>query len=163
MIDHEPNQALHEDVGELLRELINLIVHRSAGDMFAIMSSIGLSLPQLVALQRLESFGPASISGIAAGLNLSMAATSHLVDRLVQLDLVARSENQHDRRHKRVVITDAGLDLLNSIAQTRVREVNQSVAVLHPDQRLHLSHVLRSVVNALRAAPAPAVRSPCQK
>lgn len=146
-----------ERIGALIRELTNVVVQRSAGEMLCLMSEASLSMPQLVTLSRLQSHGPLSISAIAKPLNLSLAATSHLVERLVQQGLVVRSEDQADRRHKRVALTPRGEALVERLLQARVREIDNALSVLPIARRQELESVLETVLAALREAAEPAI------
>jgi len=139
-----------ERISELLRELTSMIMQRSAGEMMRIMAAEGLSMPQIVSLQLLRSCGPKSISTLADKLSLSLAATSHLVDRMVQQGLVERSEDAIDRRQKRVTIGPAGQALLDRMVQARLRDAAQLMAGLPPDLRDQLEQVLELAVAQLR-------------
>ena len=144
-----PNRS-SERSGELLRELMCLVIQRSAGEMMRIMAAEGLSMPQMVSLHILRDCGPLSISAIAEKLSLSLAATSHLVDRMVQHDLVLRSEDTTDRRQKRVAIAPSGKALLERLVQARLREATQIMAGLPPELHEQLEQVLEQVVGQLR-------------
>ena len=91
-------------------------------------------MPQLVTLWFLRRAGTATISDIREHLNLSLAATSHLVDRLVVSGFVTRNEASADRRHKDVVLTAVGQALLDEIEQARVAELAQHLATMPPEQ-----------------------------
>jgi DNA-binding MarR family transcriptional regulator len=137
-------------VGLLMKELTSTVIQQSAGEILAIMIEAGLSMPQMVTLCILQRSGSHDISKIAAKLNLSLAATSHLVDRMVRQALVVRSEDANDRRHKRVVITAKGIDLLDRVVQARTREIAQSLAGLPPDLREQLEVVLAQLLDHLK-------------
>lgn len=139
-----------ERLGRLVKELMCLIIERSAGEMLAVMAEADLSMPQMVALHMLQRCGYSSISAIAAHLSLSLAATSHLVDRMVRQGLVVRSEDASDRRHKRVVLTPAGEALLERLVQARAREIAQILAELSPQLREQFEVVLAQVVAQLK-------------
>lgn len=139
-------------VGLLMKELMSTVIHQSAGEILAIMIEAGLSMPQMVTLCMLKRHGSHDISMIAAKLNLSLAATSHLVDRMVRQALVIRTEDANDRRHKQVVITTAGIDLLDRVVQARTREIAQNLAGLPPDLREQLEVVLAQVLDHLKEA-----------
>jgi DNA-binding MarR family transcriptional regulator len=147
-------RLLHEQttarVGLLVKELTSTVIQQSAGEILAIMIEAGLSMPQMVTLCMLKRSGSHDISMIAAKLNLSLAATSHLVDRMVKQALVVRSEDASDRRHKRVVITANGIDLLDRVVQARTREIAQSLAGLPADLRAQLEVVLALVLDHLK-------------
>ena len=128
-------------VGDLVGDLMGLVHRRSAGGTLALMNQAGLTMAQMVALYILDYLGPQSVTAIASFLNLSPAATSHLVDRLVGAGFVGRTEDQEDRRQKRIAITTTGRGLAARVHQERARE---------------FARTLGRVVEALRAAPESA-------
>jgi DNA-binding MarR family transcriptional regulator len=141
------------DVGDLVGDLMGLVHRRSAGGTLALMNEAGLTMAQMVSLYILDYAGPQSVTAIASFLNLSPAATSHLVDRLVGGGFVGRTEDQSDRRQKRVAITAAGRSLAARIHQERAREFASALAFLTPELQRQFARVLGRVVEQLRAAP----------
>ena len=142
-----------ERVSRPLRELLCMVMQRSAGEWMKVMAAEGLSMPQMVSLHLLRDGGPHSISALAEKLSLSLAATSHLVDRMVQQKLVLRSEDSTDRRQKSVVIAPGGLALLEKLAQARLREADTIMATLPPELRDQLEQVLEQALLRLRQGP----------
>jgi len=146
------------DVGDLIGDLMGLVHRRSAGGTLALMNEAGLTMAQMVALYVLEHLGPQSVTAIASFLNLSPAATSHLVDRLVGGGFVGRTEDQEDRRQKRIAITPTGRTFATRIHRERAREFESALALVGPDLQRQFARVLGRVVGALRAAPETAAR-----
>jgi DNA-binding MarR family transcriptional regulator len=140
-------------VGDLVGDLMGLVHRRSAGGTLALMNEAGLTMAQMVALYILDFKGPQSVSAIASFLNLSPAATSHLVDRLVMAGVVGRTEDQNDRRQKRVAITTEGHNLAARVHQERAREFESALALVPTDLQKQFASVLGRVVEALRQAP----------
>jgi DNA-binding MarR family transcriptional regulator len=145
--------AQTSEVGTLIGELMGLVHRRSAGGTLALMNEAGLTMAQMVALYVLDHLGPQSVTAIASFLNLSPAATSHLVDRLVGCGFVGRTENPVDRRHKSIAITRAGQALAARVHQERAREFGSALALLSPELQRQFTQVLGRVVQELRAAP----------
>ncbi len=116
-------------------------------DLNALLKAKGLSLPQWGALQLLRAKGPCSVSAIARHLGLSATATSHLVDRLVRMSLVDRSEDAADRRQKNVTLTDPGNALLKEADLRSAAGLESLLAPVPPEERA-----------ALEAAMAVAMR-----
>jgi DNA-binding MarR family transcriptional regulator len=139
-----------ERAGILLRELMGMIFQRSAGEMMRAKSELGLSMQQLWTLHLLRDCGTLSISAIAEKLDLSLAAASHLVDRMVQHSLAERTEDPIDRRHKRVAIGSGGLAVLDRLADTRMREAERVAAALPPELGDQLEQVLEQVIAQLK-------------
>jgi DNA-binding MarR family transcriptional regulator len=114
---------------------------------------MGLSMPQMVTLHILRDRGPQTISAIADKLDLSLAATSHLVERMVQQRLVIRSEDAVDRRQKRVSIDDGGRAVLDRLIEARFREASQMMAALPTELRGQLAVALEQAVVQLKEEP----------
>jgi len=134
-----------EQLSALIGELMSQVHRRSAGDTLTILSESGLTMAQLVTLHFLEQTGARSVSAIAGTLRLSPAATSHLVDRLVQAKLVERREDPEDRRAKRVAITPAGTTLTARVQAERTREFAEVLGRLSPALRRRFAAVLTLV------------------
>jgi DNA-binding MarR family transcriptional regulator len=141
------------EVGNLVGDLMGLVHRRSAGGTLALMNEAGLTMAQMVALYVLDYTGPQSVTAIASFLNLSPAATSHLVERLVVGGFVGRTEDQSDRRQKRVAITPTGRTLAARVHQERAREFASALALVTPELQRQFAHVLGRVVAELRGAP----------
>jgi DNA-binding MarR family transcriptional regulator len=141
------------EVGALIGELMGLVHRRSAGSTLALMNEAGLTMAQMVALYVLDHTGPQSVTAIASFLKLSPAATSHLVDRLVGEGFVGRTEDQTDRRQKRVAITAAGRTLAARVHQERAREFASALALVTPELQRQFARVIGRVVEQLRGAP----------
>jgi DNA-binding MarR family transcriptional regulator len=74
-----------------------------------------LTMSQLKALLVLADHDGASGHELAAALRVGLASLTGIVDRLVAHGLVARREDPHDRRIRRVVLTTAGRELVDAI------------------------------------------------
>jgi DNA-binding MarR family transcriptional regulator len=72
-----------------------------------------VSFGAIAALMTLKERGDQSISDLAGEIGLSVAATSQLVERLVQDELVKRTEASDDRRRKQVALSAKGQTFLS--------------------------------------------------
>ena len=89
------------------------------GGFFRFARSMDLSPPQLGILMRLGHGRPLGVSGVGGELSVTSAAASQMIDKLVQLGLVARSEDEEDRRSKRIGLTAAGADTVDRFKASR--------------------------------------------
>ena len=83
-----------------------------------------LTLSQFKILMLLSRHGNVSGGELARLLGIGLAALSGMVDRLVQQDLVVRSEDLHDRRVRRIGLSRKGGEVIGSIlnaGETRMR------------------------------------------
>ena len=116
----------------LLWRLANSAADGSA--FFTLLDELGLSLTQMKALMILEhGDGP-------------LTAGSRTVEALARRGWIARREDEHDRRVKRVSLTPSGRTTAQSIAEARVQGLASFAASLDPEQRERLHAVITDLV-----------------
>jgi DNA-binding MarR family transcriptional regulator len=141
---------------EPLHRLMQHVVRDATAGLHAVLRASGLSLPQLGTLHFLGAEGAQSVSAIAHHLHLSLAATSHLVERLVRRGLLTRREDPGDRRQKLVDLADAGVVLVGGVQAEAVAAIDALLADVPTDLRRRLDADLREVLAAFDRPPAPA-------
>ena len=75
-------------------------MHRSMRGWSHFAKSTGLSMPQFSILMQLHHKGPCGMSEISERFDITAAAASQLVDKLVQAGYLERAEDPNDRRAK---------------------------------------------------------------
>ncbi len=93
----------------IMAQVIGDICHRSTLQMA---SPINLTRNQFNILRILSTDGDFQISDLARLLGISNAAVSKNIDRLEQLDLVARQVKPDDRRSLEIILLEDGLEIL---------------------------------------------------
>ena len=131
--------------GQLLWAMVNRLNESGQSTALDAMHESGLTLPQVVALHVLQR-GPARISDLSEHLRLSMSATSALVQRLVEDELITREEDADDRRQKRVALTRKGDALIDRIDRERAAGLTRGLAKLPPALRDELVAVATRVL-----------------
>jgi DNA-binding MarR family transcriptional regulator len=104
-------EQLIADIMGAHQRLQDVIAKDRADPLF----SSHLTLSQLRILMLLARHGSVSGSELAAMLGIGAAALTGMIDRLVVQDLVARAEDPHDRRVRRIALTRTGRELIGSI------------------------------------------------
>ncbi|MCO8272134.1 MarR family transcriptional regulator [Actinoplanes sp. TRM 88003] len=104
-------QQLIADIMGAQQRLQDVIAEDRADPLF----SSHLTLSQLRILMLLARHGSVPGSELAAMVGIGAAALTGMIDRLVVQDLVARAEDPHDRRVRRIALTRAGRELIASI------------------------------------------------
>ncbi|SHL05836.1 DNA-binding transcriptional regulator, MarR family [Desulfatibacillum alkenivorans DSM 16219] len=99
----------------ILERMHGLAVTRLFHSMARTMHAFDLSYSQMNALFRIFGLGPQSIASLAEGVHLSHAAASRMVDKLVRQGLVKREPNPDCRRKKDVILSPAGLEIVESV------------------------------------------------
>jgi MarR family transcriptional regulator, organic hydroperoxide resistance regulator len=151
-----------DELAPLVKQLFALVNRRGAGESMRFMHRSGLTLPQIIVLHALRR-AEDSISGLAARLRMSLPATSQLVDRLVEAELVDRSEHAGDRRVRRVTLRPAGLRFLAQLGDLRLREIGAALGALSAPTRAQLVAALAATAAELErelADPPPPGRRP---
>ncbi len=112
--------------------------------MLEVIDELGLSLTQLKAVQLLSSVDAhdMSVKQLGDSLELSLPAISRAVDGLVHRGLVTRTEDEEDRRIKRVRPTKEANQLVARLTDIRFSQLGEFVETLTPRERNKLSAAL---------------------
>jgi len=96
-----------------LQEWIEVSMQRSIASFVCYARESGLSVSQLGALFRIHRRGSSGVTELGDDLGVTSSAASQMLERLVQQELILRSEDPDDRRVKQIVLTDKGLGVLH--------------------------------------------------
>jgi DNA-binding MarR family transcriptional regulator len=131
---------------ELAAELLALWHYLMKGQsktMFALLEELDLTLSQVKALGILaDCASELSVKELSEELALSLPGASRTVDSLLRRGFIERREDEHDRRMKRIGISDAGRDVARRIVEARLEGLEQFTSSLHPEQRARLMAAL---------------------
>lgn len=98
--------GLREQAAEVAR--LYPLVYRAFHTSHHALPGTDVTPRMLGVLQHLASAGPLTLSELVLHLSLSKAATTELVDRLERKGLVARMQDERDRRRVFIWLTDSG-------------------------------------------------------
>jgi DNA-binding MarR family transcriptional regulator len=131
---------------ELAAELLALWHHLMKGQsttMFKLLDELGLALSHIKALQTLNDCGcEVSVKDLSEQLGLSLPGASRTIDALLRRGYLERREDEHDRRMKRIGITDAGRDVVRRIVEARLEGLELFTSSLSSEQRARLMSAL---------------------
>ena len=97
--------------------------------------STGLSMPQFSILMQLYHRGSCNLSDISQHFETSNAASSQLVDKLVQAGYLDRTEDPSDRRTKMITLRPLGLEMIKNSMRERYRWVDELSTQLTPEEQ----------------------------
>jgi DNA-binding MarR family transcriptional regulator len=137
-----------EQFSEILHEWVRVFMRHTGQDFKRFMDDSGLSLSQVNTLMRLHFTGLADISEIGMQLGVTNAAASQLVERLVRMGLLERTEDRVDRRIKRLTLTPAGHALAEELVATRRKWMEKFTNSLSSQQRQAISEALQMMTIA---------------
>ncbi|MBM2621252.1 MarR family transcriptional regulator [Actinoplanes sp. LDG1-06] len=113
-----------------------------------------LTLSQLKILMLLARHGSVSGSELAGMLGIGAAALTGMVDRLVVQDLVARAEDPHDRRVRRIALTRTGRDLIGSIFNAGDEKMRALLSRLSAEELDLVAQATALIIKAAEAGEA---------
>ena len=137
---------------QVLHEWSHVFMHRSVDEFTRFMDESGLSASQIHALMRLyhASAGACRVSELGSHLGITNAASSQMVERMVKMDLLQRSDDPHDRRVKQVALTPQGRQLIERGIETRRRWMEELTHALTPAEQQSITEALTLLTEAAR-------------
>jgi DNA-binding MarR family transcriptional regulator len=134
-----------------LHEWAEVFMRRSMRAWLSYVRSTGLSMPQYSTLMQLYYRGQCGISDVRAQLDVTPAAASQLVDRLVKDGYLERTEDAHDRRVRQLRLTDKSRALIEAGIQQRNAWTARLVDQLDPGRREAVAAALKHLIDATQA------------
>jgi len=107
-------------------------------------------MPQFFLLMHLHRHEQCGISDLSEQMDVTTAAASQLVDKLVQAGLLARAEDPNDRRAKQVSLTAAGETLIKKAIAERSRWVDELAKILNDEERMKVAEALNILTEKSR-------------
>ncbi len=143
-----------KELSDVIREWSEVFMHHSGRDFRRYMDENALSFSQVNVLMRLYHSGKCGVSQMGEEMGITNAAASQAIDRLVNMGLIARSEDPQDRRAKQLVLTEKGRDLVNRAIESRSRWVEDLTACLSPQDQERIASALELITEAARKLDA---------
>jgi DNA-binding MarR family transcriptional regulator len=135
-------------LSRVLRKWMDTVTHRSMRGWSQHARATGMSVPQFSILMQLHYRGACDISGISDRFEISSAAASQLVEKLVQSGLIGRAERPGDRRVRDVTLTGKGRRLVEHGIEERYRWVDELTSRLNAEQRTKVAEALTILTEA---------------
>jgi DNA-binding MarR family transcriptional regulator len=119
-------------------------------------AKLDITMPQLKVLMLLGLHGSAPVSWLASRMVVSPPNVTGILDRLEHNDWVRRTNDAHDRRVVRVVLTEKGEHLLQDLQAAGNERVRTSLADMRPADRTALRQGLAALLDKAEAPPPTA-------
>jgi DNA-binding MarR family transcriptional regulator len=97
---------------DTLKEWTEVSMRHSMRNMLRYARESGLSMSNLGAIFHIHRIGSCGVTEVGAHLGVTSAAASQMLDRLVQQELILRTEDPDDRRVKQIALTSKGHRIL---------------------------------------------------
>ena len=136
-------------------------ISRAIGASFgSVWMELDLSMAQFKTLLTLSNAGALPIGQIAEILGVGQPTASHLVDRLVQIQLVVRTEDPLDRRRTLAQLSAQGVELAERLRQVRLEPLKRWLAQLDDTALAALRQGLQALAEVAKADTVPIPETP---
>jgi DNA-binding MarR family transcriptional regulator len=132
-----------------LEEWTEVFMRRSMRNFILYSKESGLSMPQIGALFHLLK-GSGGVTNLGDDLGITSAAASQMLERLVQLKLILRTESPQDRRAKLLVLTDKGRQTLKDSIRARQGWLDDLSVTLSPAEKEQVTAALNILIEKAR-------------
>ncbi len=130
----------------LLQEWLGMCMRRSMRSLIQHMKAYDLSMSQIGALFQIDR-GRSNISDLGQGLGITIAAASQMLERLVQQDLIRRSEDPEDRRVRQLVLTDKGRRIIRESIDARQGWLEEMSATLSGREKEQVAAAMKVLID----------------
>lgn len=137
-------------ISKSLRQWVDVTTHRSMRDQSRYVKSLGFSMPQFFLLMQVYYRKQCGISDLSEHMEITAAAASQTVEKLVQSGLLDRAEDPSDRRAKQITLSIKGRELIEKSINERFRWVDELTANLSADEQKKVSQALDILTEATK-------------
>lgn len=137
---------------EAFGEWMEILMRKSMRRFLRHARESGLSMSHIGAIFHTHRFGSCGVTELGEHLGVSSAAASQMLDRLVQQDLVLRTEDPNDRRVKRIELTEKGKCILDEglrARQTWLKDLAESLTESEKETVEDAMRILVSKINEI--------------
>jgi MarR family transcriptional regulator, organic hydroperoxide resistance regulator len=94
---------------------------------------LSLTVPQVKSLFFITDQGTTNFKNLAVALKVTQSNLTGVIDRLVEQNMVSRTENPDDRRMVMLQATEQGETLVSDLRERRISQLSQALADLSPE------------------------------
>lgn len=152
-----PQEASNDTTDEqraLINELIDLqyqLMHTLQHSAIPEWIELDLTMAQLKTAFVVAQRGPLTVNAIAEILGVTQPTVSHLVERLVQVDIVERIADADDRRRTLVQLSPYGATLVERLHQGQRGHMYARLSRIAPDDLRALLQGIKAILRSSQA------------
>lgn len=125
--------------------------------------NLNITTAQLRSLFFIDNEGTTNFTRLAAALGVTSSNVTGIVEHLVEQELVSRTENPEDRRVLLLSVTEKGKALLNSLRESRTKQMSEVLAHLSAEELSILARGFTILVKAAEAHQQEAALNSAEK
>jgi DNA-binding MarR family transcriptional regulator len=143
---------------QTIRQFMDIAMHHSMRARSHFAKATRISMPQFGILMQLHHRGNCAVGDIGERFDITTAAASQLVEKLVQGGLIQREEDPSDRRAKLLNLTAKGRELIQHGIEEHYRWVEPLAGKLSAEERAKVTEALRIMTKAARELEAESMQ-----
>ena len=143
-----------DSLAAILQEAFAIFRRRLMGNLFVYAKDNSLSMPQFGAMFHIFHTGGCGVSDIGSDLGVSNSAASQMLDRLVQVKLINRTEDPADRRGKLLVLTDKGREILVNASLANQKWLEDLALSMSPEEQEQVRQAIIILIEKARQLEA---------
>jgi DNA-binding MarR family transcriptional regulator len=113
-------------------------------------------MSQVNALFHIHRKGGCGVNDVGDNLGVTSAAASQMLERLVQQELVLRTEDPADRRAKQLVLTDKGIQAVYQGVHARQGWLDDLANMLSASEKEQVAAALNILIDKTKQLEMPA-------
>jgi DNA-binding MarR family transcriptional regulator len=145
-----PNDMTQE-LTQTLQDWIEVFMRRSMHNMLSFAKEQNLSMSQMGALMNVHRHRMCNVSEISDELGITSAAVSQMLERLVQQELIERTEDPNDRRAKQIALTEKGQQMIHDGFRARYAWLAELAGSFTPEEQAQIQTALRLLLEKMGA------------
>lgn len=138
-----------------LKEWIEVSMRHSMRNIIRYARESGLSMTNLGAIFHIHHIGSCGVTELGAHLGVTCAAASQMLERLVQQELILRTEDPDDRRVKQIALTDKGNRILEEGIRARQGWLNDLAQTLSDGEKETIMVGLKILIDTVNLLTPP--------
>ena len=132
-----------------LKEWMEVSMRHSMRNIIRYARESGLSMTNLGAIFHIHRIGSCGVTELGDHLGVTSAAASQMLERLVQQELILRTEDPDDRRVKQIVLTEKGHRILEEGIRARQGWLNDLAQTLSESEKENIMVGLNVLIDKL--------------
>jgi DNA-binding MarR family transcriptional regulator len=135
-----------------MQKWVETFMRRSMRNFMQYVKQNGYSMSQINTMFHIMRQGTCGVSDVADQMGITNAAASQLLERLVQQNMVTRTEDPDDRRNKRIILTETGKETVAATMHARqmwIYDLETKLDQNEKDQIIAALEILTAKTNLL--------------
>ena len=142
----------------MFHEWMEISMQRSMHGYMHYARDKGLSRSMIGTLFHLSHCDHAGVTDLGEHLGVSSAATSQMLEHLVEEGLIQRSEDPDDRRMKKITLTEQGYQVMKDSVNARLGWLEELTESFSDEEKGQITAAMELIINKAKQIDTPKKR-----